>query len=314
MKFSVLLNGCSESFERRAAELRGFIRDHVGHEFVADKTIVLCPDFKKRDYFEANSVTPKLALVSLGGYQPEKALAALKDVCRDEEIMLLPGDFFGAEISVRLGARLGGAGFTGVTQMRLEDGKPVCDKKVYAQKMTASFKIEQLPLCLSIAKGIAEEADRVNEPLRETVEIDKTSEAGGEHIVSCGLTPQPDEAGLEQSDFLMVGGKGLGGPEGVERLKRLAEKAGADWGVSRPVAMSGWAPMERMIGVSGIMAKPEMCLCFGASGAAALYAGIARGRKIIAVNRDGKAPIIHQSDAAAIDDCLAVLDELAKLA
>jgi electron transfer flavoprotein alpha subunit len=77
--------------------------------------------------------------------------------------------------------------------------------------------------------------------------------------------------------------------------------------------MSAWTPMHRMIGVSGAMTKPEVCIVAGVSGAAAFYAGIEKSKTIVAINTDIRAPIIKASDVAVIDDYKAVMAELAKI-
>ena len=88
---------------------------------------------------------------------------------------------------------------------------------------------------------------------------------------------------------------------------------GAAFGVSRPVAMNAWAPMDRLIGVSGTRAAPELCIVVGASGAPALYWGIEKAAFIVAVDLDEQAPIVGNADAAVIDDGVAVIEELAQI-
>lgn len=312
MRCRAVMNGCSANFEAEARALAGFARTAIDRECAPTGSIALCCDFAERGKFAGQAIGETLTLLAVGEYQPEKALNALAEVCRDDEIFIFPPDFFGAEMAPRLAARLKGAALTAVSNVRLAAGKIQCAKKVYAQKMLAAVSPEKFPLCLSIAKGGAE-AEPLGQP-RKILEIDKRAAPGGEHIVRKSLRPQEKAKGLEDCEFLLAGGRGLGGADGVERLKNLAETLGADWGVSRPAAMSGWAPLSRMIGVSGAMTRPQICLSFGASGAAAFYAGLIRAQKIVAVNRDPQAPILKGADAAAVDDCLAVLDELQKLA
>jgi electron transfer flavoprotein alpha subunit len=88
---------------------------------------------------------------------------------------------------------------------------------------------------------------------------------------------------------------------------------GADFGVSRPVAMNAWAPMDRLIGVSGTRAAPELCIVVGASGAPALYWGIEKAAFIAAIDTDEHAPIVSNADVAILDDGVAVIEELAQI-
>ena len=99
----------------------------------------------------------------------------------------------------------------------------------------------------------------------------------------------------------------------MERLREVAKKTGAELGISRPVAMKAWAPMNRLIGVSGAMTKPELCITAGVSGAAAFFAGIEKSKYNIAINTDEEASIVKSSDVAIIDDYEIVLEELLKI-
>jgi electron transfer flavoprotein alpha subunit len=89
---------------------------------------------------------------------------------------------------------------------------------------------------------------------------------------------------------------------------------GAVFGVTRPVAMNAWAPTHRLIGVSGARTAPAVCLVAGASGAPAFLWGIGRAGFIAAVDQDERAAIVSESDAAVLDDCIAVIEALADIA
>ena len=54
----------------------------------------------------------------------------------------------------------------------------------------------------------------------------------------------------------------------------LAEKLGAEVGYSRARVMNGGVDAEKVIGISGHLLAPEVCIVVGASGAAALMAGV----------------------------------------
>ena len=87
---------------------------------------------------------------------------------------------------------------------------------------------------------------------------------------------------------------------------------GAAFGVTRPVAMNAWAPMDRLIGVSGTRTAPALCLVAGASGAPAFFWGIEQAGVIVAVDLDDQAPILRNANALILDDAVAVLEELAE--
>jgi len=77
--------------------------------------------------------------------------------------------------------------------------------------------------------------------------------------------------------------------------------------------MNAWAPLDRLVGVSGNRVAPAVCLTAGASGAPAFLWGIERARFIAAVDTDEHAAIVTEADVAVLDDGVAVLEALAGL-
>jgi electron transfer flavoprotein alpha subunit len=100
---------------------------------------------------------------------------------------------------------------------------------------------------------------------------------------------------------------------GVERIGEAARRLGAEFGVSRPVAMNGWAPIDRTVGVSGVRSAPGLCIVAGASGAPALLWGVERAAFIVAVNTEREAPITTSADVVVLADAVAVVEALAEL-
>ena len=88
----------------------------------------------------------------------------------------------------------------------------------------------------------------------------------------------------------------------MEILGSLAEALGGSAGASRPVVMNAWAPMEALLGVSGTLIQPKICIAAGVSGAAAFGAGVEKSGWITAVNKDSAAPIMKMADVAVVED------------
>ena len=123
----------------------------------------------------------------------------------------------------------------------------------------------------------------------------------------------PATGDLEAARFHVVAGAGAGSRDGVQRIAAAAARMGAAFGVTRPVAMNAWAPMDRLIGVSGTRTAPALCIVAGAYGAPAFLWGIERAGCIVAVNTDEHAPIGGEADAAVLGDAVSVIEALAAL-
>ena len=77
--------------------------------------------------------------------------------------------------------------------------------------------------------------------------------------------------------------------------------------------MNAWAPMERLIGVSGLMLSPKLCIAAGVSGSAAFSAGIKNSGLIVALNTDPEAPIFRLAQVGVVEDLHVFLAELQKV-
>ena len=118
---------------------------------------------------------------------------------------------------------------------------------------------------------------------------------------------------LAGADVVFIAGRGMGTQTAMDKLHRLAGRMGAQMGATRPVVFSGLAPLSSLVGISAATIAPRFCLVLGASGSAALLAGLTGSQTICAVNTDRGAPIFSQCDYALQADCNALLDALLTL-
>ncbi|MDR1545337.1 MAG: FAD-binding protein [Deltaproteobacteria bacterium] len=285
------------------------------------------------------------------GQAPNDASADVIDV-EPFETALFPPGVFGAEMAGRLAAKLGGAAVIGLLDVVLDGSPPTAVKRVYSQNLLAGFELVQGPYCLALSpdwfgsragrpeRPATEPADEAtgdsaddstddSTPARTTgpgagesgavtplapLEADLASLPTPPRLLGRRETPAQTGAVLAEAKTLVVAGRGLDDQAGIELAAATARALGADWGVSRPAAMSAWAPLDRLVGVSGTVVAPRWCLAVGLSGAAALHAGIRKAGFLAAVNSDPKAPIVGLSDLAVIGDAKPILQELLKAA
>ncbi len=79
---------------------------------------------------------------------------------------------------------------------------------------------------------------------------------------------------------------------------------------SRARVMNGGVDAEKVIGISGHLLAPEVCIVVGASGAAALMAGVRNSKFVVAINHDASAAVFSQADVGVVDDWKVVLEAL----
>lgn len=119
------------------------------------------------------------------------------------------------------------------------------------------------------------------------------------------------EVALEDAKIVVVGGRGVGGPDGFGLVDELAGLLGGVVAATRASVDSGWIPYARQIGQTGRTVKPALYLGLGVSGAMQHRVGMQGAATIVAVNRDPEAPIREIADLMVVGDLFEVGPALA---
>jgi electron transfer flavoprotein alpha subunit len=117
-------------------------------------------------------------------------------------------------------------------------------------------------------------------------------------------------ASIEEARVVVVGGRGVGGPDGFGVLGEIAAEVGGAVGATRAAVDSGWVPFTIQVGQTGRTIRPAAYLGFGVSGAIQHTVGMRTAGTIVVVNRDPDAPFAELADLFVVGDLGAVAPAL----
>jgi electron transfer flavoprotein alpha subunit len=252
----------------------------------------------------------------LGRYTTDAYAKVLTDLARERrpEIILVGASYIGRDLGPRVAARLA----TGLTadctglEIDAESGNLMMTRPAFGGNLMATIECaEHRPQMATVRPGVFERAAK-DAARKGQVEVVKPALAASDIRVQVAkvVASVKEAVDLGDAQFIVSGGRGVGGKENFRILHDLAEALGGTVGSSRAAVDSGWTEKAQQVGQTGKTVRPQIYVACGISGQIQHLAGMQDSDFIIAINKDESAPIMKLADVAIVGDLFKVLPEL----
>lgn len=254
---------------------------------------------------ETGQATLALACPGLEGFHGEAWLTALARVLPGlgARVVLGAHTSSGLEWLPGLAVDMGAACLTAVEQAHWDDKGLTLTRAGHHGKLLEEVRPRPgLPLVLSVQPGAFAAAPPlaggpgplealVLEPLAMRTRVLGVSQGAGQ------------DAALAQAPVVVAAGRGIGQPENLELVRRLAALfPSAAVAGSRPVCETGWLSLRSQVGITGATVSPRLYLACGISGARQHTMGMQGAGFIVAISNDPQAAIFNLADVAVVAD------------
>ncbi len=225
----------------------------------------------------------------------------------DYSHVLFPSTTFGKDLAPRVAALLGEAQVSDI--MKAHDARTF-ERPIYAgnalitvsvpagRRVIATVRTASYPAAGAGSAAAPVEAASVAAELPSHTRFVE---------LKAGAADRPD---LQSASRVVSGGRAFGSAENFEQIYKLADKLGAAVGASRAAVDAGYAPSDLQVGQTGKIIAPELYIAIGISGAIQHLTGIKDAGTIVAINKDGEAPIFEIADIGLVGDWVKLLPEL----
>ena len=224
-------------------------------------------------------------------------------------VILLPHAPLGRDLGPILAARLSTGMISDCFALEWDAGL-VGTRSVYRRKLVSRERVTASGTAVAtVQRGAFLAAPAADGAPVQRVEAAQDGSAVRTRLASLDHAT-PSEEDITDAKIVVAGGRGLGDADKFSLVQELAEVIGGVMAASRPVVDQGWVPHDRQVGSSGTTVRPQLYIALGISGAIQHIVGMRESDVIVAINKDGQAPIFEYAHYGIVDDLFKVVPAL----
>jgi electron transfer flavoprotein alpha subunit len=235
-----------------------------------------------------------------GIYEQATADVAAFVASMNPDVIMFNKSDFGSIVGARLAFRTDSALAADCIEISNAGGAMSVTRPVYGGSALAEFEIGSTPAIVTLRAGSYEPSTETGSPSVEAA--DSTASVEQRAQVTGTVAESRDGVRLEDANFVVSGGRGLGGAEPFHVLTDLANVLGGAVGASRAACDAGWIDHSHQVGLTGKSVSPDVYIAVGISGASQHMAGCSSSRAIVAINKDSDSNIFKEARFGVVGD------------
>ena len=297
--------------EHNNSNLKAFTLNAISAASKIDEDIhVLVAGFECENVSKEVSSIPLVKKVLLcdsqnyKNYLPENLAPLVTKVSEKYEHIVVSANTFGKNFMPRVAAALDVSQVSDVIKI---NGPETFLRPIYAGNAFATVKSNDKKKCITIRPTSFDPASKTG----GSAQIEKVEEVD---IPNISKFIKREETKSERPELgtariVISGGRGMQSGDNFKLINSIADKLNAAVGASRAAVDAGYIGNDHQVGQTGKVVVPDLYIAVGISGAIQHLAGMKESKIIVAINKDGEAPIFSVADYGLEADLFTALPE-----
>jgi electron transfer flavoprotein alpha subunit len=266
--------------------------------------------------YECESVSKEVASIPLvkkvllcdsknyQNYLPENLAPLVTKVSEKYDHIVASANTFGKNFMPRVAAALDVSQVSDV--IKINDPETFL-RPIYAGNAFATVKSNDKKKCVTIRPTSFDPAPKIGGSA-QVEKVEAVSIPNNSKFIKREET-KSERPELGTARIVISGGRGMQSGENFKLINSIADKLNAAVGASRAAVDAGYIGNDHQVGQTGKVVVPDLYIAVGISGAIQHLAGMKESKIIVAINKDGEAPIFSVADYGLEADLFTVLPE-----